>query len=133
MLLGLARHIERSPFARKERRVAPDLAADGAGAATQQPGNVAQRAPIALEYGQGVSFWLGELVVHGGSSLAGEIPPSLPAHLFFLAGCGCCTYFVNSRGLTMRSSRNRFVPPNIGQKKLALCLAPLRVSAQFRC
>ena len=33
------------------------------------------------------------------------------------------------RALTMRLSRNRFVPPNIGQKKLALCLAPLRVSA----
>ena len=31
--------------------------------------------------------------------------------------------------LTMRSSRNRFVPPNTWQIKLAMCLAPLRSSA----
>ena len=40
-----------------------------------------------------------------------------------------CEPLIMAAGLTMRSSRNRFVPPNTGQKKLAICLAPLRSSA----
>ena len=82
MFLGLAGHVERSWLVVVDRCVASDLAADRAGVALQQSGNVAERAPIALERGQGVSFRLGELAVHTGSSLAGEVPSSLPAHFF---------------------------------------------------
>ncbi len=42
----------------------------------------------------------------------------------------CC--HLTSRGsprITIRSSRNRFVPPNTWQVELAMCLPPLRVSA----
>ena len=41
-------------------------------------------------------------------SLGGVILFRLPAHLCFKAGRRCCTYFVNSRDLTIRSSRARF-------------------------
>jgi hypothetical protein len=92
-------------------------------------GNRAERAPFPLQHGQGVSFRLGELAVLQGSSLPGVIPFSLPARRFFLGRRRCCTYFVNLRGLTIRSSRNRFVTPKAWQKKLAMPLAPLRGSA----
>ena len=89
-------------------RVAAQFAADRAGVSGQCPGDRADRQPLPSEHGQGVSFRLGELVVHRGSSLAGGIPFSLPAHLFIPGRRECCTYFVNSRGLTIRSSRCRF-------------------------
>ena len=88
--------------------IAADLAADRARVATQEPGDRATAHALPLQNAQGVSFRLGELVVHEGSSLAGVIPSSLPAHLFILGRRGCCTYFVNPRALTIHSSRRRF-------------------------
>src|SRR5690606_19287267 len=71
--------------------VALDLTADRTGRAAQEPGKRPQGLPVAVKHGQGVSFWLGELVVHEGSSLAGVIPSSLPAHLSIFWRRGCCT------------------------------------------
>ena len=54
----------------------------------------------------------------------------LPAHLCFKAGRRCCTYFVNSRRLTIRSSRARFavsgVPSRIARAGLTQALAGCR-------
>src|SRR5690606_18798395 len=100
--------------------IALDLAADGAGRPAQQPRDGAKGLPIAVKHGQGVSFGLGELVVHEGSSLAGVIPSSLPAHLCILGRRGCCTYSVNPRGLTIHSSRRRFAARlNSGVRRLS--------------
>ena len=108
MFLRLARHIKRARLALDGRCVAAYLATDRAGAALQNLGNIAERTPLPLQHGQGVSFRLGELVVHEGSTLAGGIPSSLPAHLFY-GWRRCCTYVVNLGGLTIHSSRTRFV------------------------
>ena len=68
-----------------------------------------------------VAFWLREvhwlLVLRSGCAC---VPYQLALAVGY-ADLGC--------GLTMRSSRNRFVPPNTWQVKLAMCLAPLRGSA----
>ena len=108
LLLGLARYVERVRLALVVRRVAPNLATQGAGTSAKELGNAAERPPGPLQRGQGVSFRLGELAVHQGSTLAGGIAFSLPAHHPFQRRRGCCTYFVNLRGLTIRSSRARF-------------------------
>ena len=59
-------------------------------------------------------------------SLGGVILFRLPAHLCFKAGRRCCTYFVNSRDLTIRSSRARFAvsdqPSRIGRAGLTQAL-----------
>src|SRR5690606_13874547 len=101
VFLGLAGHVQRTRSVVVDGGVAPDLPADGAGAALHRLGNAAERPSFPLEYGQGVSFRLGELVVHGGFSLGGVTLPSLPARLSILGRRGCCTYFVNLRGLTI--------------------------------
>src|SRR5690606_23399067 len=97
VFLGLAGRVEGPWQVRGSGGVSPDLAADGARVALHDPGDAAARVAAPLQHGQGVSFGFGELVVHAGSSLAGVIPSSLPAHLSFFGGLGCCTYFVNSR------------------------------------
>src|SRR5690606_14423881 len=105
-LLGLAGPVGTvSPMA----AITPGLATDRAGRTLQDAGNRSQGLPVAMQHGRGVSFGLGGLVVHGGSSLAGVIPSSLPALLPILGRCGCCTYFVNPRLLFTHSSRRHFV------------------------
>ena len=105
-LLGLARPIGTiGPVT----AVAGHLPADRAGCTPHDPCDGAAGLPVAVKDGQGVSFLLGELAVHAGSSLAGVIPASLPAHLSIFGQRGCCTYFVNSRRLTIHSSRRHFV------------------------
>ena len=108
LLLGLAWYVKRVRLALVVRRVAPDLTTQRAGAAAKELGNAAERSLVSLQRGQGVSFRLGELAVHRRSSLPGVIPFSLPAHHLLLRRRRCCTYFVNLRGLTIRSSRARF-------------------------
>ena len=90
------------PPAFSPRRGCGTIAGSAARPATKP---LCQGLPVAMEHGQGVSFLLGELVVHEGSSLAGVIPSSLPAHFWVHGRRGCCTYFVNRRSFVGTSFR----------------------------
>ena len=105
-LLGFARPVR---TIRRRAAVTPGLAADRARISTQDAGNRTAGQALLPEGSQGVSFLLGELAVHEGSSIAGVIPSSLPAHLFVLGRRGRCTYFVNPRLLFTRPSGRHFV------------------------
>src|SRR5438067_8780102 len=86
------------------RPIAPQLAADRAPIAPEQLRDLRLRTAAHKLRGTRVSFLLGELVIrHGCNPFPGRMerqPVSLAPHLFK----GCCTYFVNPRRLTQRST-----------------------------